>query len=136
VGKLSDAGFCGDFPGRGSADDDDVGARANEFAGAGWKRGIIGEPPEQGVRVQKNLQRLLQSFELVVGERLEKFRTNLQSSLHAAGFALALFLAQGLQANERLIAAGDDDLFAFAGLGNEPGEVGLGVMDFDRGHIS
>lgn len=136
MGKLADAGFCGDFPGRSRADDDGIGTSADHFAGAGWKRGVIGEPPEQGVGVQKNLQRLLQSFELVLRQRLEKFRTNLQSSLHAAGFALALFLAQGLQANERVIAAGDDDLFSFAGLGDEAGEVGLGVMDFDGEHIS
>jgi hypothetical protein len=81
VGKLSDAGFRGDFPRRSSADDDDVGARADEFAGAGRKSGIIAEPPEQGVGVQKNLQRSPQSFELIVWERLEKFGTNLQSFL-------------------------------------------------------
>lgn len=136
MGKLANAGFCGDFPGRSRADDDGIGTGADHFAGAGWKRGIIGEPPEQGVGVQKNLQRLLLGFELVLWQRLEKFGANLQSSLHAAGFALALFLAQGLQANERLIAAGDDDLLAFACLGDEAGEVGLGVMDFDREHIS
>lgn len=136
MGKLAEAGFCGDFPGRSRADDDGIGTSADNFAGARRKRGIIGEPPEQGAGVQKNAQRLLQSLELVVWERLEKFGADLQSSLHAAGFALARFLAQGLQADERLVAAGDDDLFAFAGLGDEAGEVGLGVMDFDRGHIS
>jgi len=121
VGQLSDTGFRSDFPGRGRADDDDVGTRADEFAGAGRKRRIIGEPPEQGVGVQKNLQRLLQRFQLVLWQRLEEFRTNLQSSLHATGFALAFFFAQWLQTDERLVATGDDDLFAFAGLGDEAG---------------
>jgi hypothetical protein len=58
------------------------------------------------VGVQENLQRLLQGLEFVSWQGLEEFRTNLQHTLHTAGFALTLFLAQGLQADQRLIAAG------------------------------
>ena len=45
-------------------------------------------------------------------------------SFHASGFALPRFLAKRLKANERLTAAGDDDLFAFVGFFDKSREVG------------
>jgi hypothetical protein len=88
------------------------------------------------VRVQENTQKLLPSLQLVLGKRLEEFGTNFQFSFHAAGLALAFFFAERLKTNQRLVATSDDDFLTFAGLGDEAREVGLGVMDFDRGHIS
>ncbi len=134
--KFADAGFRGDLPCRGSTDKDGVRTRADEPAGAGRKRGIISKPPEKRVGVQKETQESLPGFEFGLGQRLEEFGADLEFSFHASRFALPLFLTERLKANERLIAASDDDLFAFTGFFDETREVGLGVMDLDRGHIS
>jgi len=88
------------------------------------------------VRVQEKAQKLLPSLELVLGKRLEEFGTNLQLSLHTAGLALSPFFAERLKADQGLVAACDDNLLAFAGLLNQPRQVGFGVMNLDRGHIS
>jgi hypothetical protein len=88
------------------------------------------------VGVQKETQESLPGFEFGVWQRLEEFGADLEFSLHASRFALPLFLTERLKANERLIAASDDDLFAFTGFFDEAREVSLGVMDLDRGHIS
>ena len=120
----------------GGTDEDGVGTRADEPAGAGRKRRIVSEPPEKRVSVQKQTQESLPGFEFGLGHWLEEFGADLEFSFHASRFALPLFLTKRLKANERLIAASDDDLFAIAGLFDEAREVGLGVMDFDRGHIS
>jgi hypothetical protein len=134
--KFAEAGFGGDLRCRGSTDEDGVGTRADESAGAGRKCGIVSEPPEKCVGVQKETQESLPGFEFGVGQRLEEFRADLEFSFHASRFALPLFLTERLKANERLIAASDDDLFAITGFFDETREVGLGVMDLDRGHIS
>lgn len=134
--KFAEAGFRGDLPCRGSTDEDGVGARADESAGAGRKRGIVSEPPEKRVGVQKETQESLPGFEFGLGKRLEEFGADLEFPFHASRFALPLFLTERLKANERLIAASDNDLFAFTGFFDEAREVGLGVMDLDRGHIS
>ena len=114
--KFADAGFGGDLPCRGGADKDGVGAGTDESASGGRKRGIVSKPPEKRVGVQEQTQKSLPGIEFRLGERLEEFRADFQFSFHASGFALPLFLAKRLKANERLIAAGNDDLFAFAGL--------------------
>jgi hypothetical protein len=88
------------------------------------------------VGVQEQAQKSLPGFEFRLGERLEAFRADLEFFFHASGFALPLFLAKRLKANERLIAAGDDDLLAFAGFFDESREVGLRVVNFDRKDIS
>jgi len=134
--KFADAGFRGDLPYRGSTDKDGVRTRADEPAGAGRKRRIVSEPPEKRVGIQKETQKSLPGFEFGLGQRLEEFGADLELSFHASRFALPLFLTERLKANERLIAASDDDLFAFTGFFDETREVGLGVMDLDRGHIS
>ena len=134
--KFGDAGFRGDLPCRGGAHKDSIGTRANESACGGRERGIVSEPPEKRVSVQKETQESLPGFEFGLGHWLEEFGADLEFSFHASRFALPLFLTKRLKANERLIAASDDDLFAIAGLFDEAREVGLGVMDFDRGHIS
>lgn len=86
--------------------------------------------------IQKETQRSLPSFELALRQGLEEFRANFQLSLHAARLALSLFPAEGFEADERLAAAGDDDLLAFAGLLNKAREVSFCVVNLDRGHIS
>jgi hypothetical protein len=43
---LADARFRGNFPCRSSADQNRVGTRADELAGAWRERGIISQPPE------------------------------------------------------------------------------------------
>jgi len=134
--ELADAGFGSNLPCRSSTDEHSIGTRADELAGAWRECGIIGQPPEQRVRVQKKTQKSLPGRELRVRERLEELRADLELSLHAARLALPRFLNQGLKANERLVAASNDDLLAIAGLFDEAREVCLCVMDLDRGHIS
>lgn len=136
LGELSDAEFGGDFPRRGSTDQDGIGAGANEFVRGGRKSRVIDEPPEQSVRVQEKAQKSLPGLEFVFGKRLEEFGAHGQFSLHATGLALAFLFAEWLKTNERLVAAGDDNLLAFAGLFNEAREMGFRVMNLDRGHIS
>ena len=134
--ELADAGFSGNFPCRSSTDENSIGTRADELAGAWRERGIIGQPPEQRVRIQKKAQKSLPGCELRLRERLEELRADLEFSLHAARLALPRFLKQGLKANERLVAASNDDLLAIAGLFDETREVRLCVMNLDCGHIS
>ena len=136
LGQLTDARFRGDFPGGSGADENAIGTGADESACGGRKRRIIGEPPEQGVSVQEEAQKSLPGFEFGIRQGLEEFGADVELSLHAARLALALFLAQGLEANERLVATSDDDFLAFAGLFDEAREVGLGMMDLDGGHVS
>jgi hypothetical protein len=136
IGKLPKAGLGGYFPCRSGADKNDIGARADEFAGPGQERRIIGEPPQQCVSVQEKIQGSLPILEFVIGEGFEKLGANAKFFLHAAGLALPLFPPQGLQAHEGLIAASDDDLFTLAGLLDQAREMGLCVMDFYGRHIS
>ena len=65
--KFAEAGFRGDLPCRGSTDEDGVGTRADKPAGAGGKRGIVSEPPEKRVGVQKETQESLPGFEFGLG---------------------------------------------------------------------
>jgi len=134
--ELADAGFRGNLPCRSGTDENSIGMRADELAGAWRESGIIGQPPEQRVRIQKKTQKSLPGRELRLRERLEELRADLELSLHAARLALPRFLAKGLKANERLVAASNDDLFAIAGLLDEAREVRLCVMNLERGHIS
>ena len=134
--ELADAGFRSNLPCRSSTDENSIGVRADELAGAWRERGIIGQPPEQRVRVQKKAQKSLPGCEPRLRERLEELRADLELSLHAARLALPRFLKQGLKANERLVAASNDDLLTIAGLFDEAREVRLCVMNLDCGHIS
>ena len=134
--ELADAGFRGNLPCRSGTDENSIGMRADELAGAWRESGIIGQPPEQRVRIQKKTQKSLPGRELRLRERLEELRADLEFSLHAARLALPRFLAKGLKANERLVAESNDDLFAIAGLLDEAREVRLSVMNLERGHIS
>jgi hypothetical protein len=134
--ELSDPEFRGDFPSRGGADKDGIGSGTDEFAGGARKGGIVGEPPEQSMSIQEKAQRSLQSFEFVLRKRLKEFGADRQFPFHAAGFALAFFFAERLEANQRLVAAGDNDFFSFAGFRNEAREMGFRVVNLDRRHIS
>lgn len=71
-----------------------------------------------------------------MGKRLKKSAANGQLSFQAAGFPLAFLRAQGFEADEGLIAAGDDDFFALASLFYEAGKIRFGVMDLYCRHIS
>jgi len=57
--RFAEAGLRGDLPCRGGTDEDVIGTRADESAGAGRKRGIVSEPPQKRVRVQKETQKSL-----------------------------------------------------------------------------
>jgi hypothetical protein len=88
------------------------------------------------VSVQKKTQELLPGLEFLFGKRRKKFAADDQFSFETAGLALAFLRAQGLEANEGLVATGDYDFLTLAGLFNEAREMRFGVMDFYRSHIS
>jgi len=73
--EFANSEFGGDLPGRGGADKNGVGTSADGFAGGIGKGRVIGKPPDQGVSVQKEPQRLLPMLEFVFRERLEELRT-------------------------------------------------------------
>lgn len=136
VGKLANSEFRGDLPRGSRADQDGIGARSDKLASGRRKRGIIREPPQQGVSVQKKAQKSLPGLEFCFRERLEEFAADGQFPFQAAGLALASFGAQGFEANKGLVATGDDDFLALASFFNEAGKMRFGVMDFDGRHIS
>lgn len=86
--------------------------------------------------VQKKAQESLPGLEFLFRKRLEELAANGQFSFQTTRLALAFLCAQGLEANERFVATGDDDFFARASLFNEAGKMRLGVMDFYRRHVS
>ena len=134
--KLADTEFRGDLPCGSGADQDRVGTRSDELASGRRKRGIIGEPPQQGMSVQKKTQESLPRLEFLFRKRLEELSADDQFSFQTAGLALAFLCAQGFKANKGLVTTGDDDFFARASLFNEAGKMRLGVMDFDCRHVS
>src|SRR6266852_2324226 len=85
---------------------------------------------------QEGIARLLPGSQFFLGQRLEELRADFETPFPTAGLALALAPANRLQANQWRIAARDDDLFSLAGFGDQAGEVGFCVMDFNDGHVS
>ena len=134
--ELANPDFRGYLPGRSGANEDDVGPGSNGRPRGGRKPGVIDEPPEQGVGVQQEPQRSLPVLEFLFRERLKELRTHGEFALQTAWLAVSFFPPQGLKADQRLVVTGDDDFFAFASLFDKAGKVGLGVMDFDGGHVS
>ena len=134
--KLADAELRGDFPRGSGADQNGIGTRSDEFARDRRKRGIISEPPQQGVSVQKKTQESLPGLEFLFGKRLEEFAADDQFSFQTAGLALPFLGAQRLKANEGFVTTGDDDFFAFASLFNEAGKMRFSMMDFYGRHVS
>src|SRR2546427_10829841 len=86
--ELADAGFRSNLPCRSSTDEHSIGTRADELAGAWRERGIIGQPPQQRVRVQKEAQTSLPGRELRLPERLEEPSDRHTAAPHAARLGL------------------------------------------------
>src|SRR5262245_31140351 len=69
------------------------------------------------------------SLQLLLRQRLEELRADAYPSLHRAELTLGLGLLDRHEADDGLVAAGDDHLLAGLGTRDELGKLGLGGMN-------
>ena len=79
----------GDLPGRGGADEDRVAGVGDRDTGRHQERGVSRDPPEEGVRVEQQVQRLLlPRDEFIVRQGVEKLGADRHDATQRAELAL------------------------------------------------
>jgi|HubBroStandDraft_6_1064221.scaffolds.fasta_scaffold1373253_2 hypothetical protein len=72
AGQLAEPVFDRDLPGQGCAEENLIRLFTDGGTRRSRKRGLVGEPPNEGVRIEQEWQSLLPAPDFVLGQRLEE----------------------------------------------------------------